>query len=138
MEPKPCFDRAFSNLAIMQTTPRDIRERTFAFATRILALCRKMEMAPGSSRIIATQLLRSGTSIGANLEEAYGSHSRADFIAKTVIAAQEARETHYWIRLISVSGLASAAQLEELEDEANQIVAILTTIILRTRHSTKP
>jgi four helix bundle protein len=96
-----------------------------------------MEQTPGSSRILASQLLRSGTSIGANLEEAYGSHSRADFIAKLVIAAKEARETHYWIRLLTETNMLKRSETREHEDEANQIVSILTAIIIRTRANSK-
>jgi four helix bundle protein len=85
-------------------------------------------------RTLAKQLLRSGTSIGANVEEAHGSQSKADFIAKMSIACKEARETHYWMRLLVATELVSSAKLEELIDEANQLVAILTSIVKNTRN----
>ena len=72
--------------------PRDIQQRTFEFATRLVRLCRALDEAPGVSRTLANQLLRSGTSVGANVEEAHGSQSKPDFIAKMSIANKEARE----------------------------------------------
>jgi len=60
--------------------------------------------------------------------------SKADFIAKMSIACKEARETHYWMRLLVATELVSSAKLEELIDEANQLVAILTSIVKNTRN----
>jgi four helix bundle protein len=88
---------------------------------------------PGVSRTLANQLLRSGTSIGANVEEGQGSQSRADFIAKYSIACKEARETNYWLRLLVASEIATDLKLQELIDESNQLIAILTSIIKATR-----
>lgn len=114
----------------------DLKERTFAFATRIVRLCRTLEEQAGVSRTMARQLLRSGTSIGANVEEGQGSQSRADFISKYSIACKEARETHYWLRLLVASDIVPAARIQELSDEANQLVAILTTIVKKTKANT--
>ncbi len=86
----------------MEEPRRDLRERTFEFARRVVILCRTLDQTPGVSRTLANQLLRSGTSMGANVEEGQGSQSRADFIAKYSIACKEARETHYWLRLPAV------------------------------------
>ena len=96
-------------------------------------LCQALDQTPGVSRTLANQLLRSGTSIGANVEEGQGSQSRADFVAKYSIACKEARETHYWLRLLVASEIAAESKLQDLIDEANQIVAILTSIIKTTR-----
>jgi four helix bundle protein len=74
---------------------RDILERTFHFAVRIVKLCQVLDERPGVGRTLARQLLRSGTSIGANVEEAQAGQSRADFRSKYSIACKEARETHY-------------------------------------------
>lgn len=114
--------------------PRDMKERTFQFSIRVVRLCQTLTASPGVSRTLAKQLLRSGTSIGANVEEAHGSQSKADFIAKMSIACKEARETHYWMRLLVATELVSSAKLEELIDEANQLVAILTSIVKNTRN----
>ena len=67
------------------------------------------------------------------MEEAHGSQSKADFIAKMYISCKEARETHYWLRLLVATELVSSLKLEELIDEANQLVAILTSIVKNTR-----
>lgn len=115
------------------TEPRDIKDRTFEFATRIVRLCRALEESPGVSRTLANQLLRSGTSVGANVEEAHGSHSKPDFIAKMSIANKAARETNYWLRLLAAADVIPINQLTGLTDESNQLVAILTTIVKRSR-----
>ena len=86
-----------------------------------------------SRRTLANQLLRSGTSIGANVEEGQGSQSRADFIAKYSIACKEARETHYWLRLLAACEIVQISQLDSLIEEVNQIVAILTSIVIKCR-----
>ena len=114
---------------------RDIKERTFEFATRIVRLCRALEESPGVSRTLANQLLRSGTSVGANVEEAHGSHSKPDFIAKMSIANKEARETHYWLRLLAASDVVPSEKLTDITDESNRLIAILTTIVKRSRES---
>ena len=96
---------------MMHNEPRDIKERTFEFAVRVVTLCRELDEKPGVSRTIANQLLRSGTSIGANVEEAHGSQSKPDFIAKMSIATKEARETNYWLRLLGTAELIPAEKL---------------------------
>ena len=67
----------------MREPPQEIGQRAFAFAVRVVKLCRAMEKTPGVSRTLANQLLRSGTSIGANLEESKGGQSRADFLPRS-------------------------------------------------------
>ena len=88
---------------------------------------------PGVSRTLSGQLLRSGTSIGANVEEGQASQSKADFVSKYSIACKEAREAHYWLRLIAATDIISKDRLGDLMDEANQLIAILTTIIKKTK-----
>lgn len=111
----------------------NIPERTFQFAQRIVKLCMAMDTKPGVSRTLANQLLRSGTSIGANVEEGQASQSEADFVSKYSIACKEARETHYWLRLLSVSEVVPGTHLAELAAECNELVAILTAIIKKVR-----
>ena len=110
-----------------------IVERTFAFAVRIVKLCQALDGKPGVSRVLARQLLRSGTSIGANVEEAQGGQSRADFLSKMSIAHKEARETLYWLRLIAESEVIQQAMLAPLTQECNELVAILTSIVKSTK-----
>jgi len=117
----------------MDGKPVDIKERTFAFSVRVVRLCQVLDDSAGVPRTLANQLLRSGTSIGANVEEAHGSQSKADFTAKMYIACKEARETHYWLRLLAATELLPPAKLEIITDEANQLVAILTSIVKRSR-----
>ncbi len=116
---------------------KDLPERTFEFAQRVVKLCQVLEQTPGVSRTMANQLLRSGTSIGANVEEGQAGQSRADFVSKLSIACKEARETHYWLRLLSASEIVPEPRLVELLDEANQLIAILTTITKKTRQNGK-
>jgi four helix bundle protein len=78
-------------------------------------------------------LLRSGTSIGANVEEGQASQSRADFVSKYSIACKEAREIHYWLRLLAATDITSKDRRGDLMDEANQLITILTTIIKKTK-----
>ena len=117
----------------MDQPRRDLRERTFEFARRVVKLCRILDQTPGVCRTLANQLLRSGTSIGANVEEGQASQSLADFIARYSIACKEARETHYWLRLLVASEVIAMEHLKDLIDEADQLVAILTTIVKKCR-----
>jgi len=117
----------------MEQPKRDIAERTFEFARKTVKLCQMLDQVPGVSRTLSNQLLRSGTSIGANVEEGQGSQSRADFIAKYSIACKEARETHYWLRLLAATEILPQSQLSELLEEAHQLVAILTAIVKKCR-----
>ena len=81
------------------------------------------------SRTLANQLLRSGTSIGANIEEAQAGQSKADFIAKMSISRKESRETLYWLKLLAASELIDEIKLAELTKEADELVRILTSIV---------
>ena len=117
----------------MERPKRDIPERTFTFTGKIVKLCQILDQVPGVSRTLSNQLLRPGTSIGANVEEGQGSQSRADFIAKYSIACKEARETHYWLRLLAATEMLPHQQLSELLEEAHQLVAILTAIVKKCR-----
>jgi len=111
----------------------DLPERTFEFAKRVVLLCQVLEKEHGVSRTLSNQLLRSGTSIGANVEEGQASQSEADFISKYSIACKEARETLYWLRLLTATKIIPEPQLNNLKEEANQLIAILTTIIKKLR-----
>ena len=83
----------------MEPTPKpnDLEDRLFDFALRIVRLYQKLAKQSELGRILGKQLLRSGTSIGANYQEGQAGQSRADFISKTSIALKEARETHYLV-----------------------------------------
>jgi len=114
---------------------RDIHERGFSFACRIVKLYQFLAKQRGGVEVLGKQVLRSGTSIGANLEEAAAGQSKADFVSKCNIALKEARETHYWLRLLIKTKVVPANKLSGLADESNELVAILTTIVKKSRSS---
>jgi four helix bundle protein len=115
--------------------PPDIRE--LAFAVRVIRLCQHLDESPGVRRTVSKQLLRSGTSIGANLEEARAGQSRADFINKNAIALKEARETLYWLRLLTAANLVGEMRVAELRVEAEELTRILAAIIVSAKSSPK-
>jgi four helix bundle protein len=117
----------------MGDAKRDIQQRTFAFAVRIVRLCQHLDERPGVARTLGKQILRAGTSIGANIEEAQAGQSRADFTSKCAIALKEARETLYWLRLLEATVIVSAAQITDIQTEADELVRILTTIVASSR-----
>src|SRR4051812_32503044 len=114
---------------------RDIQERTFQFALRIVQLHEDLRSHDGAARVIARQLLKSGTSVGANLEEASGAESKADFISKCGIATKEARESRYWLRLLTGCTTVKPDLIAPLTKEAGEIVAILITIVKNAQAS---
>ncbi len=116
--------------------PRDIGERTFNFAVRIVKLCQRLDQKPGVSRTLANQLLRSGTSIGANIQEAQAGQSKADFISKNAIALKEARESHYWLKLLAATDILSEDKLKPLYIEADELIRIISKIIVTSKSKT--
>ena len=102
-----------------------------------MLLCRVLDASPGVRRTLARQLLRSGTSVGANVEEAQASQSEADFISKYSIACKEARETHYWLRLLAATEILPESRLSNMQTECNELIAILTTIIKKMRSQSR-
>jgi len=106
--------------------PYDLRDRTFEFAVRILDIA--AALPPGGLAGIADQLSRSGSSIGANVEEADGAVSRPEKRRAFVIARKEARETRYWLRLIDRK-LGKKVPVRADIDEASELVYILSAII---------
>lgn len=122
-------DELKSNQHSALSNQNSIVERSFSFAVRVVKLCKFLETQDRVSRTLANQLLRSGTSIGANVEEAQAGQSKADFIAKMSIARKEARETHYWLRLLKESEIVPESQLSEIIQEADEIIRLLTAIV---------
>jgi len=113
----------------------DIRQRTFDFAVRIVKLCHYLNEKPGVSRILSSQLLRAGTSIGVNVEESQAGESLADFISKYSIALSEARETHYWLRLLIAAEIVPEARLAELLTEADELMRIIGALVVSTKRT---
>ena len=96
---------------------------------RIVTLCQQLEVKGGVCRTISFQLLKAGTSVGANLEEAKAGQSRADFISKNSISLKEARESHYWLRLILATKLLPDSEVRELKNEAEALMKIIGSIV---------
>src|SRR2546428_13799501 len=103
----------------------EIAERAFRFAIRIVKLYERMFNAGGAARALAPQILRCGTSIGANLEEATAGQTKPDFIAKVSISRKEARESVYWLRLFVAAGVLPPRGVQWEVREAKKLVAIL-------------
>jgi len=111
----------------------DICERTFAYGVRVVSLCRYLEKRGWIGRKIGWQLLSSGTSVGANVEEGQGAHSKKDFIAKYTIALKESRESVYWMRMSVAVELITEKKVNELLAEGIAICKILGKSIITAR-----
>jgi four helix bundle protein len=109
--------------------PHDLEERSFRFACSVAVLCGQLSNRGPVVRELGRQLLRAGTSVGANLEEAVAAQSRPDFISKCALAHKEAREVRYWLRLVAACDQETADPVGPLVTEAGQLVAILATIV---------
>ena len=104
-----------------------IQVKTYAFAVRVVRLYQYLVKSK-SEYVLSKQLLRSGTSIGANVEEAIGGQSDKDFFAKMTIAYKEARETHYWLRLLTDTSYLSNEESESLLSDIEEILKIIGSI----------
>lgn len=111
-----------------------ILEKSFDFALQIIELYKKL--VAEKEFIISKQLLRSGTGIGANIEEATAAISKRDFIAKMSVSSKEARETRYWLRLLEKSKLVNIEVSNEMK-EVEQIINILTAIVKTSQANVK-
>ena len=109
-----------------------VQEKSFRFAVQIVGYIRRQQK-DHVNVVLSRQLLRSGTSIGANVEEALGGQSSKDFISKLAIAAKEAREAGYWLRLIRETQPHNHPELASLLAECGELVKMLNSIILTTR-----
>ena len=120
------------------STPVDIKTRTFEYAKRVVTLYRAIQISKdGAAVVIGKQFLRSGTSIGANVVEAYSAESKRDFVHKYGVALKETRESHYWLQLLAQSGPIPNAQFIPLIKETNEIIAIITAIIKKAKANMK-
>ncbi|MGV3559041.1 four helix bundle protein [Larkinella arboricola] len=111
-----------------------IQGKTFAFGVRTVNLYKWLvdNQVPYK---IAEQLLRSGTSIGANVEEATGGYSRKDFSAKIGIAYKEARETRYWLRLLQATDYLNERMATSMLNDCEELIKILSSILLTTQEN---
>jgi four helix bundle protein len=109
-----------------------IKDKTFEFAVQIVELYKRLQDTK-KEYVLSKQLLRSGTSIGANTREALNAESKADFIHKLAIAQKECDETIYWLELLKASNYISSSDFDVYNSKATEILKILRSIILTTK-----
>ncbi|MFZ1731024.1 MAG: four helix bundle protein [Bacteroidota bacterium] len=109
-----------------------VLEKSYAFAIRIVRLSKHLR-EECHEYVLSKQILKSGTSVGANLEEAVGAQSRKDFLSKMQIAYKEARETHYWLRLLRDTDSVPCDMLTSLLFECEELIRLTGSIASTTR-----
>jgi four helix bundle protein len=110
-----------------------IQDKSFAFAIRIVHLY-KFLCEGKKEFVLSKQVLRSGTSIGANVEEGVGGQSDKDFLSKISIAYKEARETIYWLKLLKATDYLKEEEFQSIINDAEELCKILSKIILTTKN----
>lgn len=113
-----------------------IKEMSYSFSIRIVKLFKYLQEEK-KEFVLSKQILKSGTSIGANVEEADSAQSKKDFIAKIQISLKEAKETHYWIRLLRDTYYLEEKLAASLLDDCNSIISILTSILKTSKNNIK-
>ncbi len=111
---------------------RDLRERTKAFALRIVRMYVALPKTP-EAQVLGRQVLKSGTSPGAHYREACRSRSPAEFISKMAVGLQELEETSYWLELLVDSGIVTAKRMADLLEEAEELIAIFASSIITAK-----
>jgi four helix bundle protein len=106
---------------------RDLRQRTKEFAIRVVRMFSALPKST-EAQVLGKQVLRSGTSVGANYREACRSRSKAEFVAKMGDCLKELDESSYWFELLEETGVATSASLGPLKKECNELLAIFTSI----------
>ena len=109
-----------------------VQTKSYTFAVRIVRLYQHLSIQK-KEYVLSKQLLRAGTSIGANVEEAFGGQSRADFVSKMAIAYKETRETSYWSRLLKDTNCLSKAEFDSIHTDAEELCRIIGSIQKTTR-----
>ena len=113
-----------------------VLDKSFDFAVRIVKLYKHLRYTL-DERVLSTQVLKSGTSIGANIREALRSSSRKDFVAKMNISLKEAYETEYWLELLYKTDYISKKEYNSIFPECRDLTNILSKIILTTKATTE-
>ena len=111
-----------------------ILNKTYDFAVAIVKLSQKL-VSEKKEYVLSKQILRSGTSIGANTEEAIGGVSKKDFVHKLSIAYKEARETKYWLRILKDTGYINEEEFKNLFNNIEEILKILFAIIKKSKEN---
>ncbi|MCU0784167.1 MAG: four helix bundle protein [Verrucomicrobia bacterium] len=112
----------------MNDEPRDLKPRTKEFALRVIRMFSALPRNDAVAQILGKQVLRSGTSVGANYREASRARSKLEFISKIGDSLKEIEETEYWLELLVDSGCVKSTAMNPLLDETRQLIAIFTTI----------
>jgi four helix bundle protein len=112
---------------------QDIRDRSFAFACRVVEFCHEVYCAGGVGRILVPQLVNCSTSVAAMLEEARAAESRRDFISKCCITLKECREASTRLRICEACRIGPPEKAHDLVQEAGELVSIIGTIVHNTR-----
>jgi four helix bundle protein len=123
--------RDFEVMCVEEGAP-DLRERTKVFALRIIKLFASLPKT-AEAQVLGKQVLRSGTSVGANYREAHRSRSDAEFISKLGDCLKELDESTYWLELLIGAEIVKQERLADLLDENNQLIAIFTTIAKKVK-----
>ena len=118
----------------MNKTAVILHQKSFEFAVRVVKLARFLSDKK-QDWVLARQILRSGTSIGANIRESRFAQSKADFVSKLSIALKEASETQYWLELLVATGLLSKKQYESLKADVDWLVGTLVNVIKSSKRS---
>jgi four helix bundle protein len=113
-------------------TPQDLRTRTTDFALRIIKLYASLPKTT-EAQVLGKQVLRSGTSVGANYREGHRAKSDADIVNKFETMLQELDETDYWLELLVKSTIVTSQKIESLRRETNELLAIFTTIVTKIK-----
>ena len=113
-----------------------VKDKSYDFALRIIKMYKYM-ISNNVEYILAKQLLRSGTSIGANVEEACSGQSKKDFISKLSISQKEAFETRYWLRLLRDSQEVKKEYADSMIKDCDEIISIVTSILITTKENMK-
>jgi four helix bundle protein len=112
----------------------NLRDRTKEFALRIVRMSSQLPKST-AAQILGKQLLRSGTSVGANYREAYRGRSKAEFIAKCGDCLREIEETAYWLELLVEAEIIPAAKTQPVRRECDELIAIFVTIVKRSKQA---
>jgi four helix bundle protein len=114
-----------------RAVPFNIKERTFLFGVRVVRLVGRLPRTVAGIEV-GRQLIRAGTSVGSNMEEADDADTRKDFANHVRISRKEARESRYWLNLIAAAGLSRDPEVQALSQEASELVRILSTILTKS------
>jgi four helix bundle protein len=118
----------------MQADEKDLRQRTKEFALQIIRVFSELPKTT-EAQVLGKQILRSGTSVGANYREAYRGRSRAEFISKCGDSLRELEETAYWLELLVDANIVAAENLEAIRQECDELIAIFVTILKSSKDS---